>query len=86
MLVAMFRGVVTWIALLAAAILVWLQLPEDWAISRPEGQLNTILTWVFWILSIVVVLILFTDRSSPDAEEVEAGTPPVPEDHHPQDT
>jgi thiosulfate dehydrogenase [quinone] large subunit len=66
---------VTWIAAVAAIILVWLQLPEDWAISRPEGQLNTILTWVFWILSIVVVLILFTDRNSPEAEQVEVEGP-----------
>lgn len=69
------RSIVTWIALVAALILVWLQLPEDWPIARPEGELNTVLTWVFWILSIVVVLILFTDRRDPEATEVEVEGP-----------
>lgn len=65
--VSRLRSIVTWIALVAALILVWLQLPEDWPLSRPEGDINTILTWVVWILSIVVVLILFTDRRDPEA-------------------
>lgn len=69
------RSIVTWIALVAAIILIWLQLPEDWPLSRPEGELNTILTWAFWILSIVVVLILFTDRRNPEATEVEVDGP-----------
>ncbi len=69
------RRYVTWIAALAALILVWLQLPEDWPISRPEGDLNTWLTWAFWILSILVVLILFTDRSDPEATQVEVEGP-----------
>ena len=69
------RSIVTWIALVAALILVWLQLPEDWPVSRPEGELNTILTWAFWILSIIVVLILFTDRRDPEATQVEVEGP-----------
>jgi thiosulfate dehydrogenase [quinone] large subunit len=73
--VSTLRSFVTWIALVAAVILVWLQLPEDWPVSRPQGDLNTILTWVFWILSIVVVLILFTDHNDPEATEVEVEGP-----------
>ena len=69
------RAYVTWIAGLAAIILVWLQLPEDWPISAPEGTLNTVLTWAFWILAIIVVLILFTDRNNPDATEVQVEGP-----------
>ena len=69
------RGVVTWIAGVAAIILVWLQLPEDWPISAPEGTLNMVLTWAFWILAIIVVLILFTDRNNPDATEVQVEGP-----------
>jgi len=71
------RGYVTWIAAVAAVILIWLQLPEDWPISQPEpgGTLNTILTWIFWILSIVVILVLFTDRRAPDADKVEVEGP-----------
>jgi len=73
--VSSLRSIVTWIALVAALVLVWLQLPEDWPVSRPEGELNTILTWVFWILSILVVLILFTDRRDPEATQVEVEGP-----------
>jgi thiosulfate dehydrogenase [quinone] large subunit len=73
--VSTLRRYVTAIAVVAALILVWLQLPEDWPISRPEGDLNTWLTWAFWILSILVVLILFTDRSDPEATEVEVEGP-----------
>ena len=71
------RSYVTWIAAVAAVILVWLQLPEDWPISQPdpEGVLNAVLTWAFWILSIIVVLILFTDRRDPEASEVEVEGP-----------
>jgi thiosulfate dehydrogenase [quinone] large subunit len=71
------RGYVTWIAAVAALILVWLQLPEDWPISQPEpgGTLNTVLTWIFWVLAIVVLLILFSDRDNPDAGTVEVEGP-----------
>jgi thiosulfate dehydrogenase [quinone] large subunit len=70
------RGYVTWIAVVAAIILVWLQLPEDWPITAPEGDLNTVLTWVFWILSIVVVVLLFLDSRAPEATVVEVEGPP----------
>jgi thiosulfate dehydrogenase [quinone] large subunit len=73
--VSALRGYVTWIAAVAAIILVWLQLPEDWPISAPEGTLNMVLTWAFWILAIIVVLILFTDRKNPDAAEVQVEGP-----------
>ncbi|MDQ2674460.1 MAG: DoxX family membrane protein [Chloroflexota bacterium] len=72
---ATLRRYVTPIAVVAALILVWLQLPEDWPISRPEGDLNTWLTWAFWILSILVVLILFSDHGDPEATEVEVEGP-----------
>ena len=69
------RSYVTWIAAVAAVILVWLQLPEGWPISQPTGTLNTILTWVFWILSIIIVLLLFTDSREPEASVVEVEGP-----------
>ncbi len=69
------RGYATWIAAVAAIILVWLQLPEGWPISQPTGTLNTILTWIFWILSITVVVLLFTDRRAPEASTVEVEGP-----------
>lgn len=73
---SMLRGYVTWIAALAALILVWLQLPEDWPISAPTGDLNTGLTWAFWILSIIVVVVLFADSRNPEATVVEVDGPP----------
>ena len=69
------RGYATPIAVVAALILVWLQLPEDWPISQPEGTLNTALTVAFWVLSIVVVVLLFMDRRDPQADEVEVEGP-----------
>jgi len=73
--VTTLRGHVTWIAALAAVILVWLQLPEDWPISAPEGALNLALTIAFWVLAIVVVILLFMDRDEPQASEVEVDGP-----------
>lgn len=76
------RGYATWIAAVAAVILVWLQLPQEgtegweWLpIKQPEGTLNSILTWVFWILAVVVVVLLFTDRNQPEADVVEVEGP-----------
>jgi thiosulfate dehydrogenase [quinone] large subunit len=74
--VSTLRGYATWIAALAAVILIWLQLPEDWPISAPEGDLNTYLTWAFWILSILVVVLLFADSRNPEATVVEVDGPP----------
>jgi thiosulfate dehydrogenase [quinone] large subunit len=75
--VSMLRKYVVWIAAVAAIILVWLQLPADWPIAQPEpgGALNLTLTWIFWILSIIIVLTLFTDRSKPEASVVEVEGP-----------
>ena len=69
------RRSVTALAVIAAVILVWLQLPEDWPISAPTGQLNMILTWVFWILSIIVLVLLFLDSRDPEAGVVEVEGP-----------
>ncbi len=69
------RRYVTAIAAVAVVILIWLQLPPDWPISAPEGQLNMILTWVFWILSIVVMVLLFLDSRDPEAGVVEVEGP-----------
>ena len=74
---SLLRRYVAWIAAVAAVILVWLQLPKEWPISQPTpgGLLNLGLTWAFWILSIVIVLTLFTDRSKPGATVVEVEGP-----------
>lgn len=69
------RRYVAWIAAVAAIILVWLQLPEDWPIAQPTGTLNTWLTWTFFVLAIAVVVILFSDRRQPEATSVEVEGP-----------
>ena len=68
------RRYVTPLALIAAALLIWMENP--WV--NPEDvskDLRTITTVAFWVLSIVVVVILFGDRKSPDAEIVEVQGP-----------
>ena len=74
---SLLRKYVAWIAVVAAIILVWLQLPPEWPIAQPEpgGTLNQVLTWAFWILSIIIVLALFTDRHKPEASDVEVEGP-----------
>ena len=74
---SLLRKYVVWIAAVAAIILVWLQLPADWPIAQPEPgkALNIVLTWAFWILSIIIVLALFTDRHKPEADVVEVEGP-----------
>jgi thiosulfate dehydrogenase [quinone] large subunit len=78
--VAVLRKYVVWIAAVAAVILVWLQVPADWVVTKsiylkPGDTPNNILTWAFWILSIVIVLTLFTDRRKPEASVVEVEGP-----------
>jgi thiosulfate dehydrogenase [quinone] large subunit len=78
--VAVLRRYVVWMAAVAAVILVWLQVPADWVVTKsiylkPGETPNNILTWAFWILSIVIVLTLFTDRRRPEASVVEVEGP-----------
>ena len=77
---SLLRRYVVWIAAVAAVILLWLQIPEDWEVTKAiylaRGETaNDLLTWAFWILSIVIVLILFTDRRKPEASVVEVEGP-----------
>jgi thiosulfate dehydrogenase (quinone) large subunit len=68
------RRYVTPMALLAALILVWMENP--W--FNPEDitrELRTAATIAFWALAIVVLVVLFQDRKSPDAEVVEVEGP-----------
>ena len=72
-----FRKWATPLALLAAALVIWLEIPITEV--RPEtlggDSLRGIVTVVFWILAIVVVALFFTDRSAPGAEVVEVEGP-----------
>jgi thiosulfate dehydrogenase [quinone] large subunit len=68
------RRYVTPLALLAALILVWMENP--W--FNPEDvspDLRTASTVAFWVLAVAVLVLLFQDRKSPDAEVVEVEGP-----------
>ncbi len=68
-----FRSLVTPLAIIAAAILVFMENP--W-IQPPAGSpLLGIATVAFWLLAIVVVVLMFEDRRSPDAEVIEVDGP-----------
>jgi len=72
-----YRQWATPLALLAAALVLWMEVPIEEI--RPEtlggDGLRTIVTFAFWILAVVVVLLLFTDRHVTDAEVVEVEGP-----------
>ena len=64
----------TGLAVIAALVLLWMENP--W--FRPEqisDQARTVATIAFWILSIIVVVLLFTLRNDPGAAEVEVEGP-----------
>ena len=65
------------LALLAAALVLWMEVPVTEI--RPEtlggDGLRSIVTIAFWILAIVVVALLFTDRKTADADVVEVEGP-----------
>jgi thiosulfate dehydrogenase [quinone] large subunit len=66
-----YRRLAIPIGIAAAVLLAYLYNP--WI--NPEGTLQTVVTWAFWILSIVLVVILFQERNQPDAENVEIEGP-----------
>ena len=65
------------IGLLAAVLILWMEVPiED---IRPEtlggDGLRGVVTVGFWVLAIVMIALLFTDRKSADAQVVEVEGP-----------
>ncbi len=74
---ASLRKWATPLALLAAALVLWMEIPIKEV--RPEtlggDSLRSIVTVVFWILAIVVVALFFTDRNQPEADVVEVEGP-----------
>lgn len=65
------------LGIVAAALVLWMEVPIEEI--RPEALggdgLRSIVTVAFWILAIVVVALLFSDRKSADAEVVEVEGP-----------
>jgi thiosulfate dehydrogenase [quinone] large subunit len=72
-----FRKWATPLALLAAALVLWMEVPIEEV--RPEtlggDGLRTIVTVAFWVLAVVVIALLFTDRKAPEAQVVEVEGP-----------
>lgn len=72
------RRYVTPLAIIAAAIILYIEAPwESFGLGaiEPGKDLSTALSVVFWILSIVVIYVLFQDRNQPGAEVVEVEGP-----------
>jgi len=65
------------LALIAAALVLWMEIPIDEV--RPEtlggDGLRSIVTVAFWILAVVVVALLFSDRNAAEADVVEVEGP-----------
>jgi thiosulfate dehydrogenase [quinone] large subunit len=72
-MLARYRELVTPLALVAAAILIYMENP--WFYPAAGSSILTIATIAFWVLGIAVLVLMFTDRKSPDAETVNVEGP-----------
>ena len=70
---ARYRAWVTPVALIAAVILIYMENP--WFAPEEGTGLRTAATIAFWVLSLVVVVLMFQDRNAPGAQEVEIEGP-----------
>jgi thiosulfate dehydrogenase [quinone] large subunit len=72
-----YRKWATPIGLLAALLVLWLQSPIEQLLPEKIGGdgLRSIVTVAFWILAVVVIAILFTDRKTANATVVEVEGP-----------
>ena len=72
------RRFVTPLAVVAAVLVLYIMFPYDvFGLSSlaPANDVSTAIAVVFWILSIVVVFVLFQDRKAPEAQTVEIEGP-----------
>ena len=75
---ATIRRYVTPLAIVAAAIVLYIEAPwETFGLGgiAPTKDVETILSVVFWILAIVIAVALFEDRKAPGATTVEVEGP-----------
>ena len=68
-----YRVLVTPLALIAAAILVYMENP--WFFPAHGSTASSISAVLFWILAVVVLVLMFGDRTAPDATVVEVEGP-----------
>jgi thiosulfate dehydrogenase [quinone] large subunit len=72
-MLARFRVLVTPLALVAAVVLVYMENP--WFFPGVGTTERTAATIVFWVLTVVVLVLMFEDRKSPGAETVDVEGP-----------
>ena len=70
---ARYRSLVTPLALIAAAVLLYMQNP--WFAPAAGSTERTVATVAFWILAIAVLFLMFQDRAAPEAQTVEVEGP-----------
>jgi thiosulfate dehydrogenase [quinone] large subunit len=70
---ARYRNLVTPLAVIAAVVLVYMENP--WFYPAAGTTERTVATVAFWILTIVVLVLMFEDRKSPAAQTVEVEGP-----------
>jgi thiosulfate dehydrogenase [quinone] large subunit len=72
-MVARYRNLVTPLALVAAVVLIYMETP--WFFPAPRTTERTVAPEAFWILAIVVLVLMFEDRKSSDAQTVDVEGP-----------
>jgi thiosulfate dehydrogenase (quinone) large subunit len=70
---ARYRNLVTPLAIVAAVVLLYMQNP--WFFPKDGSTERLVATVVFWVLAIVVLVLMFSDRNSPEATTVEIDGP-----------
>lgn len=68
-----YRTLVAPLSLIAALILIYMENP--WFFPAPGTTERTVATVAFWVLTIVVLYLMFQDRKAPGAEVVEVEGP-----------
>jgi thiosulfate dehydrogenase [quinone] large subunit len=68
-----YRNLAVPLAIVAAVILFYMQNP--WFAPENGTTLRTVATVAFWALAIIVLILMFQDRNSPEAQNVEVEGP-----------
>ena len=72
-MLARYRNLATPLAVIAAVILVYMENP--WVFPKAGTTENLVATVAFWVLTVVVLVLMFEDRKSPGAEVVDVEGP-----------
>jgi len=72
-MLARYRSLVVPLGVIAAAVLIYMENP--WFAPADGTTARTVATVVFWILAIALLILMFEDRNSPNAQSVEVEGP-----------